>query len=53
MYDVCGRLVELIVLNLGLDAHVIDVQLFTIMVLMALLTTFATSPIVAFIYPPK
>lgn len=46
-------LVELIVLNLGLDARVIDVQLFTIMVLMALLTTFATSPLVSLIYPPK
>lgn len=31
----------------------IDVQLFTIMVLMALITTFTTSPIVALIYPPQ
>jgi hypothetical protein len=31
---------------------VIDVQLFTIMVLMALITTFTTSPVVACIYPP-
>lgn len=37
-------LVELIVLNLGLDARVIDVEQFTILVLMALITTFATSP---------
>ena len=37
-------LVELIVLNLGLDAKVIDVEQFTIFVLMALITTFATSP---------
>jgi hypothetical protein len=36
--------VELIVLNLGLDAKVIDVEQFTIFVLMALITTFATSP---------
>lgn len=30
----------------------IDVQLFTVMVLMALVTTFTTSPVVAFLYPP-
>jgi hypothetical protein len=29
------------------------VQLFTIMVMMALLTTFMTSPMVGFVYPPK
>jgi len=34
----------LIVLNLGLDAGVIDVEQFTIFVLMALVTTFATCP---------
>ena len=44
-------LVELIVLNLGLDAGVIDKQIFTIMVLMALITTCATSPVVSLIYP--
>lgn len=32
--------------------QVIDVQLFTIMVLMALVTTFTTSPVVALLYPP-
>ena len=46
-------LVELIVLNLGLDAKVIDVQLFTAFVIMALATTFMTSPIVSLIYPPR
>lgn len=38
-------LVELIVLNLGLDLGVIGPQLFTMLVFMALVTTFATSPI--------
>lgn len=38
-------LVELIVLNVGLDLKVISPQLFAMFVLMALVTTFATSPI--------
>eukprot|EP00898_Chlorokybus_atmophyticus_P002134 jgi/Chlat1/2921/Chrsp2S00361 len=45
-------LVELIVLNIGLNIGVIDVQLFTIMVLMALMTTFMTTPIVMAVYKP-
>lgn len=32
-------LVELVVLNIGLDGNVIDAQVFTIMVLMAIVTT--------------
>lgn len=46
-------LVELIVLNIGLDAGVIDDRIFAIFVTMALVTTFMTSPIVDFVYPPK
>jgi Kef-type K+ transport system membrane component KefB len=38
-------LMELIVLNIGLDLHVISPMLFTMMVLMALITTVATTPI--------
>jgi Kef-type K+ transport system membrane component KefB len=38
-------LVELIVLNIGLDLHVISLRLFTMLVLMALITTFMTTPI--------
>jgi Kef-type K+ transport system membrane component KefB len=44
-------LVELIVLNLGLEAGVIDTRVFTIMVLMALLTTFMTTPLILWVYP--
>ncbi|KAI8805411.1 Cation/H+ exchanger, partial [Cladochytrium replicatum] len=44
-------LVELIVLNLGLSAGVISVRVFTICVVMALVTTFVTMPVVTFIYP--
>lgn len=42
-------LVELIVLNLGLDLGVISPQLFTMLVIMALVTTFATAPILELI----
>lgn len=38
-------LMELIVLNLGLDLGVITPAVFTMMVLMALVTTFATTPV--------
>jgi Kef-type K+ transport system membrane component KefB/nucleotide-binding universal stress UspA family protein len=43
-------LMELIVLNIGLDLGVISPALFTMMVLMALVTTFVTSPLLARLY---
>jgi len=49
----CKGLVELIVLNIGHDAGVINDQVFVIMIVMALVTTFMTTPIVMAIYPPK
>ncbi|PHT92319.1 Cation/H(+) antiporter 19 [Capsicum annuum] len=45
-------LVELIVLNIGKDRGVLNDQTFAIMVLMALFTTFITTPIVISIYKP-
>ena len=42
-------LMELIVLNVGLDLGVISPTLFTMMVLMALVTTLATTPVVRII----
>jgi len=45
-------LMELIVLNIGLDLGVITPTVFSMMVLMALFTTFITSPLLAVIYPP-
>ncbi|XP_047972586.1 cation/H(+) antiporter 18-like [Salvia hispanica] len=45
-------LVELIVLNIGKDRGVLNDQTFAIMVLMALVTTFMTTPIVVTIYKP-
>ncbi|EWC45554.1 hypothetical protein DRE_05412 [Drechslerella stenobrocha 248] len=47
----CKGLVELIVLNIGLSAGIISDRLFTIFVVMALVTTFATTPIVTFLFP--
>ena len=38
-------LVELIVLNLGLDLGILSPKLFTMLVIMALVTTFLTTPI--------
>lgn len=46
-------LVELIVLNLGLDLGVLSPTLFTMLVLMALTTTFATTPILFWMYPDR
>lgn len=45
-------LVELIVLNIGKDRGVLNDQAFAILVLMALFTTFITTPIVVTIYKP-
>ncbi len=46
-------LMELIVLNIGLDLGVISPQLFTMMVLMALVTTFVTTPLLRWMYPTE
>jgi Kef-type K+ transport system membrane component KefB len=44
-------LMELVALNVGLEIGVISPRLFTIMVLMALVTTFMTTPLVALLQP--
>ncbi|WP_019498151.1 cation:proton antiporter [Pseudanabaena sp. PCC 6802] len=46
-------LTELIVLNIGLDLNVISPLLFTMLVIMALVTTFMTSPLIEAIYQKK
>ena len=48
----CKGLVELIVLNIGLQAKILSQRTFTIFVVMALITTFATTPLVSFLFPP-
>lgn len=44
-------LVELIVLNIGLDLGVLSPSLFTIFVIMALVTTASTSPVLHWLRP--
>lgn len=44
-------LMELVALNIGYDLGVISAKLFTMMVLMALITTFITTPLLELIYP--
>jgi Kef-type K+ transport system membrane component KefB len=46
-------LIELVVLNIGLDIGVISPALFAMLVLMALLTTFLTTPLLVWIYRPQ
>lgn len=46
-------LMELIVLNLGLDLGILSPGLFAMFVIMALVTTIATSPILYYLHPPE
>lgn len=46
-------LMELIVLNVGLDLGVISPTIFTMLVIMALVTTFATTPVLRWVYPDR
>ena len=46
-------LMELVILNIGLDIGVISPAVFAMMVLMAIATTFMASPLLALIYPPR
>ncbi|HTE87992.1 MAG TPA: cation:proton antiporter [Terriglobales bacterium] len=46
-------LMELVILNIGLDIKVISPALFSMMVIMALFTTFMTSPVLELICPEK
>ncbi|PVH86076.1 hypothetical protein DL98DRAFT_545837 [Cadophora sp. DSE1049] len=48
----CKGLVELIVLNIGLQARILSTRTFTMFVVMALVTTVATTPLVLALYPP-
>lgn len=46
-------LMELVVLNIGLDLGVISPTMFTIMVLVALVSTVSTTPLLRLIYPDR
>ncbi|KAF5393116.1 hypothetical protein D9757_001091 [Collybiopsis confluens] len=49
----CKGLVELIVLNIGLEAGVLSVRTFSMFVVHAIILTFITTPLVLLFYPPK
>jgi len=44
-------MVELVALNIGLDLGVISPLVFTLLVLMAIITTFMATPILELFYP--
>ncbi|HEX8241956.1 MAG TPA: cation:proton antiporter [Longimicrobium sp.] len=46
-------LMELVILNIGLDIGVISPAVFAMMVLMALATTFMTTPLLELVYPAR
>jgi Kef-type K+ transport system membrane component KefB len=46
-------LMELVILNVGLDIGVLSPKLFSMMVLMALVTTFMTAPLLEWAYPTR
>ena len=46
-------LVELIVLNVGLQAKILDERVFSMFVFMALVLTFITTPLTLFLYPAR
>ncbi|EMD40223.1 hypothetical protein CERSUDRAFT_112420 [Gelatoporia subvermispora B] len=49
----CKGLVELIVLNVGLQAGILSQRVFSMFVLEAVVLTFMTTPAVNFLYPPE
>ena len=46
-------LVELVILNVGLDLHILSPTLFSIMVIMALVTTLMTAPLIDHVLPSE
>lgn len=46
-------LMELVILNVGLDIKVITPTVFSMMVIMALVTTVMTAPLLHWVYPPR
>ncbi|PVG00014.1 hypothetical protein CPB86DRAFT_730345 [Serendipita vermifera] len=49
----CKGLVELIVLNIGLQAGILDQKTFSAFVVMAIVLTCMTTPLTLWVYPPK
>ncbi|MCO5598548.1 hypothetical protein L7F22_052645 [Adiantum nelumboides] len=49
----CKGLVELIVLNLGLSAGILDTRVFSMFVVMAIVSTCLTTPLTMLVYPKR
>ncbi|TIA99793.1 hypothetical protein E3P94_02038 [Wallemia ichthyophaga] len=49
----CKGLVEIIVLNVGLQTSILDRRVFSMMIFMAVITTFITTPMARIMYPSK
>lgn len=47
----CKGIVEIVVLNVGLQAGIISQKVYTMFVIMALVTTFLTTPLALWVYP--
>lgn len=47
----CKGIVEIVVLQLGLQAGILSIKVFTMFVIMALVTTFLTTPLTLALYP--
>ena len=46
-------LTELVILNIGVSRGVLDGEMFTLLVIMAVVTTVMTSPLLRLVYPPR
>jgi Kef-type K+ transport system membrane component KefB len=46
-------LTELVILSIGVDLGVLDGEMFTLLVIMAVVTTLMTSPLLRLVYPPR
>lgn len=46
-------LTELVILNVGYESHILDKRLFTALVLMAVITTVITEPLLRLVYPDR
>lgn len=49
----CKGIVEIVVLNVGLNAHIISERVYSMFIVMTLITTFLTTPLTMWIYPPS
>ncbi|ANB15522.1 Kha1p [Sugiyamaella lignohabitans] len=47
----CKGIVEIVVLTTGLNAHIISAKVFTMFIVMTLVTTFLTTPLTMLVYP--